>query len=245
MQPDFAAALLNPDAPVPMGLIDPQGRPAPRRFDVYRNNVTLGLIRVLQAGFPATRALVGDDFFDAMAREFLRAHPPQTRLMMLYGAEFAGFIAGFAPAAALGYLPDVARLEQAIRSSYHAADAAPIDAAIFGTLDDGALMALRFAFAPAVQMLQSSWPIHAIWAANMRGGPAPQMAGETVLILRPSFDPEPHVVPPHSCGVLATLLDGQRLGDALGMAEEGFDLAHLLTLLLPGGAIVGIISDDH
>jgi len=144
MQPDFAAALLNPSAPLPAGLIDPMGRPAPRRFDVYRNNVTLGLIRVLQAGFPATRTLVGEDFFAAMAREFLRAHPPKTRMMMLYGDEFAGFIAGFAPAAALGYLPDVARLEQAIRQSYHAGDAAPMDAAVFAGMNEGRLMALRF-----------------------------------------------------------------------------------------------------
>lgn len=244
MQSDFAAALINPSAPLPSGLIDPEGRPAPRRFDVYRNNVTLSLIRVLQAGFPATCALVGDDFFAAMAREFLRAHPPKTRMMMLYGDEFAGFIAGFAPAAALGYLPDVARLEQAIRQCYHAGDAAPIDAAVFAGMGEGQLMALRFAFAPAVQLLQSDWPIYSIWAANMQGGPAPKMGAEAVLVLRPAFDPQPHVLPQGSYAVMAALLAGQSLGDACASAAGEFDLTQLLTLLLTGGAITGIVQDD-
>lgn len=244
MQPDFAAALLNPNAPLPAGLIDPKGRPAPRRFDVYRNNVTLSLIRVLQAGFPATGALVGEDFFAAMAREFLRAHPPKTRVMMLYGNEFAGFIAGFAPAAALGYLPDVARLEQAIRQSYHAGDAPPIDAAVFAGMGESQLMALRFGFAPTVHLLPSDWPIYSIWAANMQGGPAPKMGAEAVLVLRPAFDPIPHLLPQGASGVMAALMAGQCLRDACAAAAGPFDLTELLTLLLSGGAITGILHDD-
>lgn len=125
MQNTFAAALLNPEADVPLGLIDPQGRPVQKRFDVYRNNVASGLTRALEASFPVIRALVGEAFFGAMAVEFLRAHPPKSRLMMLYSDAFPPFLATFPPVADLAYLPDVARLEQALRESYHAADAPP------------------------------------------------------------------------------------------------------------------------
>jgi hypothetical protein len=239
----FARALLSPNMPVPAGLIDPSGRPAPRRFDVYRNNVTLGLIRVLEAGFPATRALVGDAFFAAMAGEFVRAHPPKMRMMMLYGDEFAPFIAGFAPAATLGYLPDVAHLEQAIRQSYHAQDAAAIDGAQLACMDDAALLASRLIFAPAVHLLQSLWPIASIWAANMRGGPSPQMQAQSVIVLRLGFDPDPVLLPDHAGPVIAALLAGARLGDALAVASGPFDLMATLKLLLGGGAITGV--DSH
>ncbi len=241
---DFARALLAPGAPLPAGLICPNGRPAPRRFDVYRNNVTLGLVRVLEAGFPATRALVGDEFFAAMAADFLRAHPPQTRIMMLYGAEFAGFIAGFAPAASLGYLPDVARLEQMIRQSYHAQDQAAIDASVLASMGEDQLLALRFRFAPAVHILRSDWPVHAIWAANMQGGPAPVMRAEAVIVLRPGFDPAPALLPENACDVLENLMQGARLGQALDAAKGPFDLIEVLTLLLQGGAITGVTRDD-
>jgi hypothetical protein len=236
----FAAALLSPNMAPPAGLIDWLGRPAPRRFDVYRNNVTLGLIRVLQAGFPVTQSLVGEAFFIAMAGEFVRANPPRSRIMMLYGDTFAPFIEGFPPAASLAYLPDVARLEQAIRQSYHARDAAPIDATTLANLDEGALLALRFTFAPAMGVLQSPWPIHAIWAAHMTRGNAPVMQAEGVIILRPNFDPQPHVLPQGSYPVLAALIAGARLGDALTCAPRAFDLGHLLGLLLSGAAITGV-----
>lgn len=242
MQSAFTKALLNPDIAPPLGLIDPIGRPAPRRFAVYRNNVTLSLIRVLEAGFPATRLLVGDAFFTVMAQEFLRAHPPQTRIMMLYGAQFPNFIAGFAPAKSLGYLPDVAALEQMIRESYHGADSAAIDTRILANMDEAALRALRFDFAPSMRLIRSDWPIFGIWAANMRGGAKPAHRPETVVVMRPNFDPEPFVLPPFADEVLAALMHGAHLDAALAAAQGPFDLAELLTLLLHGGAITGVRS---
>lgn len=240
MNAAFASALLRPDAALPEGLIDHQGRPAPRRFDVYRNNVALGLIRVLQAGFPATQQLVGEAFFTAMAGEFIRARPPKTRMMMLYGAEFAEFIAQFPPASALPYLPDVARLEQALREAYHSADTVPIDAGIFAKMSEPQLLALRFTFAPALRAVSSPWPIYGIWAANMRGGPKPVMRGEDVVVLRPAFDPMAEVLPQNSWPILGALMAGASLKDALAAASGEIDLAALLTLLLSGGAIIKV-----
>ena len=40
-QATFATALLDARVPLPPGLIDAEGRPAHRRFDVYRNNVAV------------------------------------------------------------------------------------------------------------------------------------------------------------------------------------------------------------
>ncbi len=230
----FATALIHPDAPLPQGLIDPQGRPAPRRFDVYRNNVTVGLVRNLEAGFPAVHSLVGDDFFNAMAQEFARAHPPKSRIMMLYGDDFADFIQGFTPAASLGYLPDVARLEQAMRMSYHAADGGPT--ADFAALDEAQFIAARAQFAPAVCLITSPWPIHSIWHAALHGGTPPVMATQSVLILRPEFDVTPHLLPLGAEQFLHELMAGKTIGDAINAAPD-FELTATLSLLISGGAI--------
>ena len=242
-QTDFRAALLNPDLPVPAGLVGPQGRPAGRRFTVYRNNVTVSLTDALRQAFPVIRALVGADFFSAMAIEHLRAHPPASPLMMFYGADMPAFLTGFAPVQHLRYLPDVARLELALRYSYHAADAPPLPLEALQIAPD-VLMAATVQFAPAVRLLRSDWPILSIWIANSRDGAPPKASvAEDVLILRRDFDPEPVLLPQGAAGFLQSLLHGRSFGEALAGAAT-FDLTATLGILLTGGAIVGINLRD-
>lgn len=235
---DFATALLNPDAPPPPGLTDPQGRAAPRRFAVYRNNVAASLTRALEAGFPVIRKLLGAEYFGALAALHLRAHPPRARLIMLYGQDFPGFLADFPPLAHLPYLADVARLELALRDSYHAADSAPLPPASLA-LPEADLLASRFTLAPSLRLIRSPHPVLAIWQANTTGGPPPQPGPQDVVILRPDYDPAPHLLPPGGAHFLTALHDGQTLAEALTAAGDAFDLAPLLTLLLSHHALTG------
>jgi hypothetical protein len=48
------------------------------RFGVYRNSVAVSLAGVPADTFPVTRELVGDAFFEAMARCFVAAEPPRS-----------------------------------------------------------------------------------------------------------------------------------------------------------------------
>lgn len=239
-QTAFAAALLDPEACVPAGIVDPEGRPAPKRFSVYRNNVASSLTRALEAAFPTVRKLVGDEFFAAMAVVFLRAHPPRSRMLMLYGAEFPGFLEAFPPVAHLGYLPDVARLDQAMRESYHAADSRALDEAAFQRLIGADLAGLRLSLAPSLRLVRSAWPIVSIWLANAEGGPSPRPAAEDALILRPEFDPRPRCLPPGGGAFVAGLMAGETLGTAVERAGPDLDLPAVLGLLIAGQAITGV-----
>lgn len=238
----FTAALLNPEAPMPPGIIDPKGRPAPKRFDVYRNNVASSLIDALKAGFPTLVKLVGDEFFSAMALMFLRAHPPRSRILMLYGDELPEFLQDFQPVAHLGYLPDMARLDQAMRESYHAGDSTPLPEAEFHALLGQDIAALRLTLAPSLRLVRSRWPILQIWAANHEGGPAPKPVAEDVLILRAEFDPRPHLLPSGGAEFLTGLIAGKTLGESLDLATGPVDLAAILGLLIAGRAIVGVTT---
>lgn len=238
-QSTFAEALLNPDAAVPPGLVDPQGRPAPKRFSVYRNNVAASLTRALEAGFPVIRKLVGPEFFGAMAVVYLRAHPPRSRQIALYGHDFPGFLDAFPPVAHLPYLPDVARLELAIRDSYHAADSTPIDPAALAVPEPD-LLASRLHLAPSLRLIRSAHPIHALWLANTQGGPAPQPGAQDVIVLRTEYDPEPHLLPIGGGAFIADILAGQTLMQSLNNARENFDLTSILSLLLASNALTGI-----
>lgn len=243
-QDQFVSALLDPDSALPAGLIDPQGRPAGRRFSVYRNNVAVSLTEALHKAFPVIRKLVGDAFFDAMAGVFLRAHPPTSPLLMFYGEEMPEFLEMFEPVKSLPYLPDIARLEVAIRQSYHAADAPQIDPNALQALSPERLMAAKFSFAPSMQVIASNWPIQGIWATNMTGAQSPKNNAETVVITRPDFDPQVNALSPQTGQILLSLLAGNTLGDALEHAGEGADLAGLLGLLLTQKAISGLTQGD-
>ncbi len=242
-QTDFHDALMDPGRTVPAGLTDGQGRAAGRRFGVYRNNVAHSLTEALAAGFPVIAKLIGPRNFRRLAGVFLRRHPPQSPILSRYGAQMPAFLEGFEPLAHLGYLPDVARLEQAIRQSYHAADSTPADPATLQSLSPDALADLRFGLAPSLRLLRSAWPIHAIWAYNLDGGPKPAPSSENALILRPAYDPQVMAISDGMAEFIQQLRDGTPLGgaqDAALAADARFDLSEALTHLLGGNAITDI-----
>jgi hypothetical protein len=91
----FAAALSDPCAPTPPMTRGRMGAPDARRFAVYRNNVAVGLMGALEARYPVSRRIAGDDLFRAMARAFVRAHRPRSPVMIAYGWEFPEFAADY------------------------------------------------------------------------------------------------------------------------------------------------------
>src|SRR5271163_2699962 len=84
----FAAALAEPSAAPPAMTRGRLGAPDARRFSVYRNNVAVGLIGALEARYPVSRRIVGDDFFRAIARIYVTVHRPRSPLMVAYGDDF-------------------------------------------------------------------------------------------------------------------------------------------------------------
>lgn len=248
-QSPFAAALLDPALAAPEGLTDPQGRPAGKRFDVYRNNVVVSLTEALKTAFPVVLRLVGDEFFTALAGVFLRASPPKSALLMFYGREFPAFLSNFEPLAHFPYMPDIARLELAMRHSYHAADVAPIDPALLQTTPPEGLMASRIALAPAVHVIRSDYPIHGIWRFNTQdGAPKPLIQNEDILITRLGFDPVVNLLRAGAADFITALQRGRRFDEALVAATDNaseFDLTATLGLLLSGGAMVELKHEEQ
>lgn len=242
-QTDFCEALLTPEAACPKGLIDGDGQPAGRRFEVYRNNVVVSLTEALETAFPAIRKLVGEANFKLLAGAFLRMHPPLSPIMMFYGAKMPAFLATFKPTQSIGYLSDVARLELALIECYHAADAEPIDPMMLKNVAPDVLMTSRLTLAPSFRLIRSPWPIHAIWRFNMDNGPKPTSVAEDIAVLRADMDPEPVLLPPGGGTFLEAVLEGVPLGAAFEKAAsevESFDLSQILAILIGANAITDL-----
>lgn len=233
----FAAALLQPGSPLPDGITTARNEADAARFAVYRNNVFVGLTRALAQRFPVTERLIGTDFFRGMARAYAQEHRPATPLMFAYGEDFPDFIAAFAPAASLAYLPDVARLEAAWTDAYHAADAVPVQPADLGALAPDRLETARLTPHPAARLIRSDYPIGTIWAAHQGDEVTPvcHWQPETVLVARPHMEVRIHVLPTQDSGFAAALLQGAMLGEAAQAALSG-------PLFSFGATLVGLVS---
>lgn len=232
MQADFAAALADPTRAAPVG--------PDRRFDVHRNNRMVSLIEALETSFPVVHRLVGNDFFRAAAKIYIRRWPPRSPVLLLYGESFGDFLENFEPAQGVPYLGDVARLEWARLKAFHAADAEPLSAARLAAVPPQDLAGLRFALHPSLQLLASRWPVASIWADEA----ADMAVGQQVAVIRPTLSVELRVLPPGGHAFLAALAAGATLGEAAETAlasHPDFDLSAHLQGLFALGAVTALL----
>jgi len=246
-QAEFTRAIFDATRPVPDGLVGPDGGPAGKRFDVYRNNVVVSLTEALEIAFPVVAKLIGSKNFRAVAGLYLRRHPPRSPVLMFYGDRMAAFLADFEPLRHVPYLADIARLEQALRRSYHAADATPLDPAQIQRMPPERLMAARVILAPAVHLIRSRYPVHGIWRYNTEdSAPTPAPQGENVLITRPEYDPRLTTLAPGGGTFVDALIAGRTFGaahDAALAQVPEFDLAATLGTLFSGAGIQRLEED--
>ena len=246
----FAAALLDPVCEAPSLAIAPGGKAVAKRFDVYRNNVTVSLIEALAAVYPAVERITGTDFFRAMARFHIRETPPASPLLFDYGRDFPGFIERYAYAQSLPWLADVARIERAWLDAYHATDAAPLSPTKLAAVAPEQLAGLVFTGHPATRLVRSRFAALTIFAANRGAGTSGSIDAsqpEDALITRPDAEVVVTRLPPGGAIFLSCLLAGGPLVSAAAAALEhspAFDLAANLAGLLEAGAFTSLTSGD-
>ncbi len=246
-QEAFGAAVRGAPA-VPKSIRAAEPIPLERRMDVYRNNVHASLIDGLEQAFPVVLQLVGQEFFRAMAREFLRDHMPERGTLIGFGDSLPEFLDAFPPVASLPYLGDVARLELLWLRSYHAADDRPVTPEEVAAVPAEELPDLRFGLHSSVETLKSHLPVLSFWRAHQPGqNPAsldPAQEAESVLLLRTNLSVVAHPIGEGALVFIGALRTGQSLGVAAtagANAQSDFELSQILHLLVSGGGFTRLI----
>ena len=246
----FAGALLDPDLATPTVVAGPKSRAAVKRYNVYRNNVTVSLINALAAAFPATLRITGVDFFRAMARFYVRAAPPTSPLLFDYGRDFPDFIERYEYAQSVAWLADVARIERAWLDAYHAADVQPLIPRDMAAIPSERLVNTIFKPHPAMRVIRSRFSAVTIFTANRGDGPASRVEvvePEDALVTRPALEVEVRQVPPGGAIFLSRLTTGESLGAAASAAfseSPSFDLPANIRGLLEAGAFTTVLSGE-
>ena len=211
-------------------------------LELYRDNQRALWRAALDNAFPVVRQLVGDEFFGGLAYEYAERHPSSSGDLNQYGAQFATFLSGFAPAAELPYLPDVATLEWACHIAHYAADAAAqstSNAGLSGFSGATTLAMSLFDWHPAVAVVETPYPAAAIWLAHQTDTPSLEgIALDTpsnyvALVWRAAGESgigaqaQVAAITPAQAALLRTLKTGKTFGEALYAAlsiDAGFEL---------------------
>lgn len=244
-QDAFAAALLDDEAAAagPPEIARLASQPG---FAVYRNTVMTGCIDALQANYPAVVRLVGEAWFRAAAALYVPEHLPVAPMLADYGVDFANFLQGFAPAAELPYLPDVARLDRFWTEAHGAPDAEAVGAGELACLAPDGVFGMILRPHPAARW---AWfaesPAYSIWVRSREaeGGDLSDLgwSAEGALLTRPRDAVQWGAIGAPACALLDACAAGKTLGEAAAAAlavEPQVDLARVFAQLLECGVFV-------
>ena len=252
LQMRLRRAVLGGDTAEIVAAIQGDGLDPAARVGIYRHHAFATLGNALQGTFPVVCRLVDKRFFAYAAHEYLREHPPHSRCLVEYGADFADFLAGFEPCRDLPYFADVARFEWALNIAATVREATPLQAEALAAVpaDEAAYVALRLQ--PSLSYFASPWPIDTIWQANaedqvptidLTSGDASleiRRAGEAVVWRR---------IDPGTFAFRTALADGLVLAAAMAAAtlrDAAFDVtAALRHVFAEGLAVAFVISPQQ
>jgi Putative DNA-binding domain len=245
LQLQLRRAVLGGDSPELVATIRGDGLAPAARLEIYRNHAFITLGAVLEGKFPVVCRLVDKRFFAYAAHEYLRAHPPHSRCLVEYGADFADFLAGFEPCRGLPYLADVARFEWALDIAVTLREAAPLPIGALAAAAAGRAACLVLRLQASASYFASCWPIDAIWQANQASEvPAVDLAsGATCIEIGRAGDAVTwRRLDPGTFAFRRALAAGLALDAAAATAtanDAAFDLAAALKLVFAEGLAIG------
>lgn len=215
--------------------VDPE-----RRLAIHRNHFATTLTEALAGVFEATRALVGESYFDSAALRFARAHPPTSPCLFEYGGAFPAALASAPGLAAHGYVADVARLEWAMHESFHAPAAEPLNPTRLAAVPPEDLAAVRLTAHPTLRLVSASFPVAQLWRSALDGAvDADALSGPAshLMLIRRAADVALEEVAPAMYSLIEAIAGGAALGEAsaIAAANAEFDFGEALGACLNFG----------
>lgn len=218
MQQAFAASMLFERDDAICGPIVEDGFTAAERLRIYRNTFRSTLTEVLRITYPAVDRLVGRDFFDSAAEQFIQATPPSSAYLNEYGGGFVEFLATFQAASTLPYLPDVARFEWALSVAANAADVPALEAQALAAVGPEHHAGLQFEPHPSVRFLALDYHANEIADAVLSGDDAAMAEVDVsrrpvwLVVHRGPNGVEAQRLDPRVYAFVSRLCDGEPLG---------------------------------
>lgn len=186
------------------------------QLDIYREQFWIRHVNCLREDFPVLLALVGDEKFEAIVRDYLEAFPPKKFQLRHLGEHLADFLCTRDDA----LLADLARVEWAFIDAFDAQDAPPLDPRAIGAIAEDDWPRARLVLHPSLQLLRLAYPTNEMrdaWWQDKDKRPIERVerAPTNVVVYRHKsmlLYTEPMAALPFE--MLSLLASGKSLGDA-------------------------------
>lgn len=221
-QQTMTDALIHADTDL-QALLEWHNEQQRERFDIHRNNVMSTWLDALRSGFPVTRQLLGDEYFDAVAQLYVQQSPPTSPVLVEYGQTLAHFLAHFEPLSAFPYIADVAELEWRRRLAFHARDEAVLTLTQMRGLAVEQWLFKHIQWHSSLQLLLSAFPLQRLWRNQTLHEDLPAAdawTGENVLIWRPHYEVKQQAISNEQTQLLLSIQDGHTLAKAIEMTGQ-------------------------
>jgi hypothetical protein len=225
LQRAFVQGALSNAAPALIAEIIGAGIAPEHRLAIYRNNAVEGFLKTLQATFPTIVRLSGENWFRQVGKQYMHRHPSRSGNIHYVGEHFASFLEAQLKGSSYEYFADVARLEWAYQEVLVAADHPSFELSALALVAPSDYGALTFSTHPAMRLMQSQFPVLAIWRANQPDAASDERIAldegpSSVLLIRREDHVELRELPPADFALLAALARGESLEQAAERALE-------------------------
>ena len=192
---------------------------------IYANAYRQRLVDVLADAFAKTQAVLGAEAFEVAALHYVNEHPPETRNLRWFGAEFATHLRGVFPAQAA--VAELARLDWSLRQAFDGPDSPVLAAVDLAVVPPEAWASLRLTPVPTAELLRFEHNTVALWQAIDDEAETPVIVRGDVavdwLVWRKELQPHFRSLHPVEAALLRAMLGGASFAQACEQAQAGDD----------------------
>lgn len=140
------------------------------RLQAYSNNYQGGLTAFLKITYPQVYSHLGEHNFNFICRDYIAENPMIKSEIDEYGHTFPQFLAHQISVRTqmqeLAFLPDIAKVDWAVQSSYYNEMRSTFDFDSFAKLNIEQQHDVNFSLAPDIIVVGSHWPLEKLWQSH-------------------------------------------------------------------------------